>query len=590
MTVAILNVWESPATGFEPSIYAATPPALWAILIFSLIFGICIVVHGIYASELEDHKSWILGLTLILLVYTTMLALWIIKGYALWGTGDPMSHLGTTQDLIANYHSETDNFYPITHIFLAQLSQICGISVLIPYKCLPLIFGVLCIPFMYMFAKSVLPEKGQVILATVASTTFVLGWYLNLMPNALSNLMMPLAIFLLIKSFSPGTVQWRILFVVIIFLYPPFHPNPAFALLLISVTLWLPSKIKAISSGKTTEHTASVFKINFPASLLLLIWTITWISSFYLWDMLIRNTHKLLIGNAGMHVERMAEMMQYAQGYGYSVTEYFFKVYGGVLVFILLAVAALPVIWKRMSTETNYRSLAALYGPLAAFSLGLVALYFSNIGSSPSRFLIYITIICIMFTGFMLYEIMQRIRRSYSTKHVYKLAALLVAVTLSAVSINGIATLYPSHYTLSISGQSTRTEIAGMDWFLHRKDIGKELTNFSIAPARFADLLLTPDERRTRSDIHQFLAANLQLPFHFGYDKNPTLGSFYCHDTYLVLNEKDSRIYQDMYPEMAKIRFLPEDFENLNRDTSLDRLYANGGFDSYYIHGLAESA
>jgi len=76
-----------------------------------------------------------------------------------------------------------------------------------------------------------------------------------------------------------------------------------------------------------------------------------------------------------------------------------------------------------------------------------------------------------------------------------------------------------------------------------------------------------------------------QLPYHFGYDKNTNLGAYYDQNLYLILDQADRALYRDVYPEMATIRFESQDFAQLEKDSSLDKLYCNGGLVTYYMHG-----
>jgi len=162
MTIgALIVARNSPTIAYEPSIYTATPHIVWLVLFINLVCGIGIVVHQVGSNRYTNDNLWFLGILLILLSYTIILSLWIIRGYALWGDYDPFFHLGLVHELISSAY--IDSIYPITHILLAQISHISGISPLVFHNILPVIFGVFYILFMYLLAKSILPNKGQII-------------------------------------------------------------------------------------------------------------------------------------------------------------------------------------------------------------------------------------------------------------------------------------------------------------------------------------------------------------------------------------------------------------------------------------------
>ena len=87
--------------------------------------------------------------------------------------GDPLTHLGIINNIITTGHIEVENFYPITHIYLVQLSEILNISPNIFHKCIPFIFGLFSVLFIHCLAKTTLPKKGQVLLATVIFMAFL---------------------------------------------------------------------------------------------------------------------------------------------------------------------------------------------------------------------------------------------------------------------------------------------------------------------------------------------------------------------------------------------------------------------------------
>jgi len=82
----------------------------------------------------------------------------------------------------------------------------------------------------YLFAGVILPNKGAIILTAITGTTFAQGWFLNLTPNHLSNLLIPLVFFVFLEDLKKNQVLISnsvLLFLIFIILYAPFHPIPA---------------------------------------------------------------------------------------------------------------------------------------------------------------------------------------------------------------------------------------------------------------------------------------------------------------------------------------------------------------------------
>jgi hypothetical protein len=530
-----------------------------------------------------------IGHLLVFLSYTICLALYIIRGYYLWCMlGDPADHLGIIKQIITEGHVPRSICYPVAHIYTTELSQMLSIYLISLHKLIPLFFGLLYVLFMYLFAKSILPGKGQVILATVASCSLAQGWYLNLTPNHLSNLLLPMLLFILVKVFTTRKLQWEILLLILVFLYPPFHPVPSIVLIIILISLWLPKRVFALINKDVQTDDSGIGKFDLTLSLILCVWIITWVSSFYVWEYTIQNIHLLMVEGAPSHIETLLSGIAYAEGYGYSVIEQAFKVFGGIFVFVILALICIPILWKEMRSSKKFNELFSLYGPLAILGLFVIAFYFLNVGFGPLRLLTYVAVICTIFTGFILYRLIEKIRQ-INNVHLSKLALGLIIILLVGVSIGGMVKLYPSPYIMSVSWQTTQTEVEGMKWYLYNRDFDIKITGISLTPYNFAKLLLTKDEREKMGPtgrLRQPTPEELIVPFHFGYNNHSSLSTSYNIDAYLGLPQRVKSIYVDVYPEIAEYRWYPSDFEKLEHDPGLDKLYSSGGFDLWYIHAL----
>jgi hypothetical protein len=167
------------------------------------------------------------------------------------------------------------------------------------------------------------------------------------------------------------------------------------------------------------------------------------------------------------------------------------------------------------------------------------------------------------------------------------LALALVIILLVGVSMNGMLKLYPSPYIVSSSYQTTQTEVEGMNWLFHSRNLDIKISGISIAPGRFADLLLTPEEKRAqRFPGYWALAEEMKVPFHFGYNNHSSLSASYNENVYLGLTQRDKSIFVDVLPEIAELRWYLNDFEKLEYDRGVDKLYTSGGFDVWYVHAL----
>ena len=569
IALAALIIKNTENTGYETSIYKAIPILAWIFLFFGIICGICIVVYNVYTKEHEKNNRWVLGLLLILLSDVILLSLPILRGYAFWGRGDPLTHINTVLNIISSSHTEVQLFYPIAPIYVTECYYIFGISVELLFKYIPLLFGILFVVYMYLFAKSVLPKKGQVILATIVSTAFLHGFYIYFTPNVLSNLMLPLVFFVFFKSYEPAShlkIEFRTLLMIMIFLYGAFHPVPAIALLILFMCIELFNKVSI--DKHLTISSLKISRLNATLTLILFAWIFTWISSFYVWESTIRNIRILMTEGGPTAFSRLEGQMAYASGYGYSPLVIFFKYYNGVIVYSVLALIAFFIIMKEQRKNKNLKTTYSLYSTLFIYILITAVFFATNLPFGPLRMMIYMIILCAVSVGFLLDRIIEKTR--YSTgKRTFTpaLANVFVISILVFSSISGISTLYPSPYVLKPNDQFSCSELKGQGWFLDSRAIRTPVGALSFG------------EPLRRQGIWSEVP-----PYHFNYNNHTMLGESYAKSSYLTLNKLDRLLYTEVLPKIAELRWYPKDFEKLEYDTSVEKIYTSGGCDIWFIH------
>lgn len=95
IVVGTLAARGDPATGYEVSIYAATPALFWVAVAVALAVSLGVSFLG------RSPAVRRLGLLLGGIAMLAVVGLPLVRGYAFYGTADPMSHLGWVRDLAA---------------------------------------------------------------------------------------------------------------------------------------------------------------------------------------------------------------------------------------------------------------------------------------------------------------------------------------------------------------------------------------------------------------------------------------------------------------------------------------------------------
>jgi len=72
---------------------------------------------------------------------------------------------------------------------------------------------------------------------------------------------------------------------------------------------------------------------------------------------------------------------------------------------------------------------------------------------------------------------------------------------------------------------------------------------------------------------------------HFGYNTSFSFGSNYDGMRYFLLTTQGKKFYEHIYPEFPdNWRFIERDFEMLESDASVIRIYSNENLDIYFIN------
>ena len=575
LTIALVVTWNKPSTGFEPSIYSATPLVLWVAVISGMIVGIIIVIMSEPDTLPGKNNLWKYGFSLILFCYAICLALFIIRGYYMYDiSGDVASHLGWINQIIQDGHVPPDLFYPITHIFLSEISLVSTLDLVFLHKMVPFFFGLLSVGFIYIFVRALSSNKIEPLVAAIISCTFsAVGWYLALIPNLLANLFFPLVLFLLYKYVRSSNIGWKILFVIILILYPVFHPLPAVFIGIILLTLWIPKRaynfLKSVREKNQVNPESNGLKIKLARPFMILfIWFFSWYSLFYVWGYSVSQIFNGLMtaegGRGPAKITSLANQLSYAQGYGYNVVEIFLKQYGNLLLLFILSVIAFFFLWKIAFRDQKPGDIfsVSLYAPWAVLIVVIPALFIVNLTFGPLRMLFYQTVLEIVFVAFLLSYILLQSQKS-KKPGVSWLAKIGVIVLIIGLLLSGLLTLYPSPYNFTPSYQTTRQEVSGMTFYLEYRNVSVPASGIDINIVRYIDLLLTPEKKHTLQRIGISLLKGNKTQWHFGYDQFSSTASTYDREMDLIIRKTDKVLYVDYYPSMAKYRYTPQDFDRL---------------------------
>lgn len=571
IALSVFIAYINPIKGYELSIYQSTPPVVFIFLIISIISGITIIFHQVYTIEYKNSNFWIFGFLILILSRISLLYLPFIRGYYTW-RGDNLSQIGFVKDILFTGHFGSDNYYPIIHILLAEITSTMGVSVDLVVNHSTALFSILYVISIYLLASSIIPEKKGQLLSVAAIGGVLFNRYdLYLIPNGWSVLYFPLVLFFFFKSFKSW--EYRLLLVITLILYPLFHPFSSVVLIIALLSVgFLRILIHMINHEKLSLNN-TLYEFSITKVLIVIGILLPWILSMqnFVWN--IRNLYiSLITGQSPNVITQMIETLDKIDVLGIELLKLIIKTMGDDIIFLSFSIITVIILIKNYKTNKkleSYENLIILLG--ITFVIGFIyILYLFNIipgleWFAAERLLKYLALFTPIFVGYTFQQFFIR-------KKIF--IVLLCILIIMAASTISILSLYPSPYDHKPNAGVTRMDMHGYEWLLTYKNENIGFTQI-MSFRRFADAILGMEEGIRRYP---------QIPDHFNYPNYSTLGESYKEDRYAVITQMDKIIYDTVWKTVG--RFNKEDFEKLGNDKNVDKIYTNRESDVWYIHGI----
>ncbi len=589
ITLSSLLVWNIPATEYEISIYASTPQLFWIIIypIMLASFGLFILL--LLKNNLDVSLYSKLCLISIFLCYILVNALFIIRGYHMWNmTGDGASHLGWTKDLISAGHIPEHLFYPLLHIFLAELTKVTQLDLVILHKIVPVILGALFVPFMFVFARSIFPKEhtGPYLVALI-SCCFILPCTL-LAPNMNSYLIFPLMLMIYIMAFKSGSREYIILLAVMLIAAATFHPITAFIYGLIIFAVSVSQLLARRYKGYLCFNIFPKNRVNLFAILLLSIWYFFWLLQFWYFGVTINNMYDSIISRADTQYAVIGQAIRNASAVGNNPFIEIIKRYGQQILIIILSVIGAISLFYRDHSSRHYQTLRLFIFPFTLIMVFMIAMVGAQGFTMATRYLNYIMIMGVLFCAYLIVNLFNHMTKK---PNLSSIAAVIVVIGITCMVMTlGLVDVYPSPYNAKGSYHTTQMSVSGMEWFFENRIIETPLVGITVAPGRYADLLLSPTERKEQNLPNYMFTEHTggriddrRPPVHFGYGNSLSLGDYYDRETDFITNRQDIEYYSVTRPELGELYWQNEDFQRLSNDPKVDKVYWNSEYTMWKI-------
>lgn len=570
LTAGCVAAITNPATGFELSIYTATPVAFWAGVGVALL--IALVVAWFETARPLRTVACVLGGGAV----SAVLALPILRGYYFFGHADAMTHLGWTKDLASGRMATTELIYPGIHTFAVFLGGITGRSLQWSLMFVVFLLGVL---FLVLFPVGVrrLTDRDRTTELAAFSAFMLLP--INLLSthqqaHAFTQALFfsTLVLFVLFvylqldpRSSSPrdlGTGALLALSTAAVVLY---HPQQAANLLLVFGAI---AGYQLVGTWRGwTRPFRNVYGQTIWFGTVFAAWTFAH-TSFVRRPIanLVGGVVGYLTGNPPTAGGAVVSQTQSLTAIGSGIVEIYLKLFLVSTVYLVLAgVLAVAVLRHRTPDDFPDRITAFLVLGLVAVTPLPVLYFLGNVAEHYFRHFGFIMLV-VSILGALALSAGRRWASRADDRDAASIYKVAVPVALAVMLVLSLVTVFPSPYIHKSNRHVTQSEMTGYELALDNVD-NDDVVSIRGQIHRYSDGIYGT---RARAENRQRVdAANLT-----------SLPSFFDGEGYVVISEYERRREVGAY---EGLRFTEEDFEALSTRRGVDRVLANREVTLYHV-------
>ncbi|WP_336135437.1 hypothetical protein [Natronomonas amylolytica] len=573
LIVAVAIVITTPsANRYEISLYRAYPIYFWVLLVGAMLAGALTIVAS---ARVDSGRSWVYGVSLMLLTNALLLLLPYIRGYEMFGRSDAMSHLGFMVD-ISNSGGIGGNIYPPMHLLAIAVSDATGVEPMTVAMLLPVVFSGIYFGAMFYLLYAVFETRAQVLFGLPFVMLPVLRQaHVGFRPFDVAIMLVPLVLYLFFKGQPNPTPPVRATFVVVLVAVLLYHPLTAIFLIMV-FALYGASKYAPLVKRKYASPTNLV-------SLSAAVF-IVWYSEYAGIILRFEQVHDSLFGagGGGTRADTYARTIEEASPPLIDLARVFTFKYGLEFVlfglgFAFLGMAVLLILQRKAVLDTYS---VMIIGTVIGFSVFGVAFLLQDLIVPPQRPFQIAKIGAVVIVGQLFYVLWRHVDWSPERPSVRISFQTILTITLIVLIVLSTFSVYESPLESESNHQVTEMEVQGNEWLTEHGSASQEVAAFKISHHRF-------NHARSGTSTPQPFAFSTPPP-HFNYTVHDSLGRSYQNDRYLTITRAGRIVYPEAFPNYRpRWRFTPEDFERLERDTTTNRIYDNGDYRQYLVEGNA---
>jgi hypothetical protein len=588
---ATMLIASNTINGYELSIYSSLIPATFILLLTPISGGIGIILYSLYKKD----NYWKIGLVLVVISNLIIVLLPYLQGYVFSDGGDHLTHLGFIKDILNTGQFDITNFYPVIHVFGAQLSMVSNVSAEAIINFLGPLFYLLFIVFTYILSRELL-SRPLAVLAANASTILFGYYYHEVFPMGFAFMLIPLILFLYFRNLRQPTFAIRFILILMLILLVFLHLIASFIvtalLLIIEIVNFVLNRF-SLEKKEPAKITVGQIKFNSSYILISLFCFVLWIwYRFYIWNETVYNV--ALWFNTELFTMSMTSIAQISLNkLGLNLLGQLFlfiKIYGHTFLFLLLSVFAIGHIFRNrfiLKREDSRRLIAYSCIFVVLVAIWLVDLRRPLTTLESGRLISSIFAVFPILVGIALDKIGE-FSKYYNEYDVLKplqitdlkpfIRGTFIWVLITGSSLIGIISVYPSPIIYQPNQGISHASFNSEAWLVQKG-----------APQLNVFLLYSPPTLRIANAIWGTNATEYpksnekSIEDHFGYNQHQAVGEKISGNMYMFITSETRLLYTRLWPQVG--RFTEEDYLKLKDDNTVNLIYNNCEAQNYYITG-----
>ena len=586
VAIGTISAWQTPATGYEVSVYAGTPRAFWVGAAVGLLSAALVTL----ASCRDRNAGVAVGLGLLTTI--TIGALPVIRSFRFYGRSDSLTHLGWATEIMTGRMRFGDLFYPAGHSIAALVR--CAVGV--PIERVMILFAALCFALYTIFipltAKALFEDRRLTVIAAFSGTMVLPinqisnGLYFHTYSMAM--LLFPVFLYALVKHLTSAPTarsafdrigSWNLVLAILGITLVVTHPQLALNIVILLGTLVVLHVAFRNREKLVVSDLRPVYGVFVLLLLVWLVWVLQFDKVFNVGERVLVSTYEAIIGTTDPG-ESVETQVQSARAVEATLLELFVKLFLVPATYSVLALLAVLLQLRIPFTDGTHRDAKAAHngrsvityfgyaglvlGPffLAHFMGPVSHLFFRHYGFA----MVFVTI---------LGAVMIHHLASWLSTSGWRTMAKPVAIGILVVALAlSLSTIFASPFIYNASHHVTDQHFNGFETAIEHSSDDIQWSGIRRGPGREFDALAPGVGMYTRP------AVSTGASTYGDQDLDQLLSGEFEEVRYLPVSEIDRDREVIAYREL---RYSTESFESIGTRSGVHHIQDNGGFDLYYV-------